>query len=92
VPSWHERERIPEPDPHLEAGGTIENAQHLGARKPTHHQTVRSHRRRDPLDKVERIANLISALQPHKLSVALLSRSDDAVPAATSIYRLSGLL
>jgi predicted nucleic acid-binding protein len=26
APSWHERERIPEPGPHFEAGGTIENA------------------------------------------------------------------
>ena len=45
--------------PYLEAGGTIENARASRRTKPTHHQTVRSHRRRDPLDKVERIANLI---------------------------------
>ena len=34
APSWHERERVPEPDPRLEAGDTVEYAQHLGARNP----------------------------------------------------------
>jgi integrase len=32
---------------HLEAGGTLENAQLMAARKPAHHQALRSHWRRD---------------------------------------------
>jgi hypothetical protein len=47
---------------------------------------------RSPLDKVEQIAKLISALQPHHLfHGAAVPAATTHVPAATSIYRLSGL-
>src|SRR6516165_9695323 len=75
---------------HLEAGGTFENTQASRRTKPTHHQTIRSHRRRDPLNKVERIANLISALQPIILPWSCCPVATTLVPAATSIYRPSG--
>jgi len=78
APSWHERERTPEPGPHLEAGGTIENARVWRRTKAPHHQTLRSHRRRAPFDEVERITNLIPAPPPHNLSVELQARCDDS--------------